>query len=1167
VLIRVLGTVAVTDAGAEVSLPGAIPTRILALLTTDLEVGLRTDALIDGVWGDAASDAAAATLQSHVARLRRAIGAGRVVTTAYGYRLAVAPAALDVHQFGSLADRGGALLADARPGEAAAVLREALDLWRGEAYEGMEDCEPLARERSRLAGLRFDTLLRRLEADLAVAPSTSLAAELELLLEEHPTQERLWALLMQTWQAVGDSAAALAAFGRARERLRDELGLEPGPLLQTTQAAVLRSERTATSPIPTRRGERRLVSVVAVSEPAVDADPEQAHTTRAALLAEVEHQVARLDGVVLRYPGTVALAVFGAVTAREDDARRALLCGRRIASATAARVGVASGLALVTPDLGHLGAVVDRAVMHALGATPGEVIADPSASDERGTAGEPVRFVGRSAEVEQVVDAVDRARRRTRTVVVPVIAEAGIGKTRLVAEVRRRLDGVGWFQAQCDALGERGGLDPLVEALRERTALVPPTSSSRAEAIADWSAALSALAENGPAVVCVEDAHWGSELLLDLLDTLAATPAPAALVVIVTARPEIEARRPDWLGATPVLRLFALDESEATELVEAVLAQVGAQDVDSAALALASGGLPLFAVELGRALTADAEHRMPEHLGDLMAARIDSLDPDAREVLADASILGSTFWAEAIGASGAALETLLRREFIRSVRPSSVMGCTEFRFRHDLIRDAAYGRLLRSDRAAGHLRAARWWHGLGRDQDDPIIAEHAWLAHELFASAGLPDAAAELALAASRAAARSARGVDTVAAVTFLERAASLLAGQLDETRVLVELAEALAENRLLEEADAVVQRARLLVDPADGTTRLAMIFLELQLDFALGRHQDPRFIDALLADFPAGPVHVRALGVLAVNLVIGQTPESFARAIEVSDTAIAMAAALGDEDIAVLSFAARGRARLALGDEGGLADMDRAQQRGATRLPPFVVLGTRQWYAGAAHHWQGPAAELRIRENLEDYARETGLEFLVSFGVAERLRCLWELGRAEECVAEADLIDRRSDAMTRWVVVQRALALSDLGRLDDVVLAEVLATPPADETDLRHEIGTAVVRARHCLDRGDRPGAVEVLNGLGDLRGYAARDGAREFLPRVLRLAAEAGLAGFGAELSEVTFEPTPLGRALRASVRGLVRHDREVLGQAVTAWEVLGPSVDLQHARADAR
>lgn len=1172
-LIQVLGPVAVTDAGVALSLPGPIPARILALLTTDLEAGLRTDALIDGVWGDAASDAAAATLQSHMARLRRAIGADRVVTTAYGYRLAVPPAALDARQFGSLAARGAALLADARPAEAAAVLRAALDLWRGEAYDGMEQCEPLARERARLGRLRSDALLHRLEADLAAEPSASLAAELEQLLEDQPTHERLWALLVLTWQAVGDSSAALAAFGQARARLRDELGLEPGPLLQAAQAAVLRSEGGATSTrTSSRRGERRLVSILAVNEPAVDADPEQGHATRAALLAAVEREVARLDGVVLSFPGTLALAVFGAVTAREDDARRALLCARRVAGATTARVGVATGLALVTPGLGRLGAVVDRAVTLALGATPGEVVADQVGSDQVGshdgtTTGEAVRFVGRATEVQQVVDAVHDARRRVRSVVLPVVAEAGIGKTRLVVEVHRRLADVTWLQAQCDALGERGGLDPLVDALRGRPALAPPASSSRAEAIADWSAALSALAERGPAVLCVEDAHWASELLLDLLDAMATAPARVPLVLIVTARPEIEVRRPGWLGATGALRLSALDEPEAIELVDAVLAQTGAHDADRAALAAASGGVPLFAVELGRALTLDTGHRVPPHLGDLMAARIDSLDPDTREVLADASIMGATFWAEAIGASSTALDVLLRREFVRAVQPSGLAGLHEYRFRHDLIRDAAYGRLLRADRAAGHLRVARWWQGLSRGEDDAVIAEHAWLAHALFTEAGLPDPAADLALAASWARGRTARGVDTAAAVTYLERAATLLVGQPDEAALLVELAEALAEHRHLDEAEAVLQRAHRLVDPADGKTRLALVFLELQLNFALGRQQDPGMLDLLLADFPDGLVHVRALGVLAVNLVIKQTAEGFARAIEVSDTAIAMAAALGDEDAAVLSFGTRGRARLALGDEGGLADMDRAQQRGPATLPPFVVLGTRQWYAGAAHHWQGPAAELLIREGLEDYARRTGLEFLVSFGVAERLRCLWELGRAEECVAEADRIDRRSDAMTRWVVVQRALALTDLGRLDEGALADVLATPPADDTDLRHVIGTAVLRARHQLDAGDHPGAAEVLTGLGDLRVYAARDGAAEFLPRVLRLAAEAGLTGFGTELADVTFGDTPLGRALTGSVRGLVRQDRTMLGDAVTSWAVLGESVDLELARSDLR
>ena len=129
-----------------------------------------------------------------------------------------------------------------------------------------------------------------------------------------------------------------------------------------------------------------------------------------------------------------------------------------------------------------------------------------------------------------------------------------------------------------------------------------------------------------------------------------------------------------------------------------------------------------------------------------------------------------------------------------------------------------------------------------------------------------------------------------------------------------------------------------------------------------------------------------------------------------------------------------------------------------------------------------------------------------------------------------------------------------------------MLATPPADDTDLRHLIGTAVVHTRHALARGDASVAASVLTGLGDLTAYAARDGSAEFLPRILRLAAEAGLEAFGAELSDVTFEPTPLGRALTGSVRGLVRRDPTLLLEAVSAWELLGDSVDLQLARSDA-
>ena len=1165
-LIQVLGQVGATESGATVPLPGAIPARILALLTTNLETGLRTDVLVDGVWGDSATPAATATLQSHVARLRRAIGGDRVVTTTYGYRLAVPAAGIDSHQFTSASTRGDALLREGRASEAAVVLAEALALWRGEAYDGLEDCAPLARERVRLGRLRLDTMVSRIEAELAAGLPGSHTSEIERLLEEHPTDERLWALLMRAWESSGDTAAALAVFGRARDRLLEELGLEPGPALRGIQAELLARVADPDEPVRTRRAERRRVSVIAVCEWSPDDDPELAQAARTRMLAVIEREVTLLGGEVIPAPAAVALAVFGAHTAHEDDPRRALLAARRIAGSTGTRVGVASGLAIVGANLGQLGAVADRALALALNAGAGEAVADAEPG-EVSPGIDAVPLVGRSVELARLTAAVADARRRRRAVVVPVIGEAGMGKSRLLAETRRALGDVRWLHAQCDALGERGGLDPLADAVRHEPTDPPEPGSTRAEAMAAWAGILSALAIDRATVLAIDDAQWASEVLLDLIDLLAVEPPRASLVVIVTARPEVGARRPGWLESSHSLRLSALDEGESVALVDAVLAQVGSATTDREELAAKSGGVPLFMVELGRALTSDSESRIPARLSELMAARIDSLEPAARDLLAAASIVGSTFWAETIDARDSpGLAILLEREFIGENRPSSVPGASEYRFRHDLILDAAYQRLLRADRAAGHLATARWWEGVARGQDEAIIAEHAWLAHVAYEEAGMPDEAASLALTASVAAGRAARGVDAKAAVTFLRRASALSAGQPAESILLVELAEALAENRQLHEADEVLVLARRRIDPTDGGTRIRAAFLVLQLDFALGRPHDDALLDRLLEDFPDGPVQIQTLGVMAVGLVIAQTPESFARALTLSERAVAMAAAHGDEDLALLAFATRGRSRLGLGDARGLSDMDRAQERGPGRLPPFIVLGTRQWYAGAAHHWAGPAAELEIRESLEAYARRTGLEFLIGFGVAERLRCLWELGRLEECVEAADAIDRGSDAMTRWVVVQRALALADLGRLDDAVLAEVLATSPADETDARHVIGTAVVRARHALDRGDIGRAAEVLTGLGDLAEYAARDGAAEFLPRVLRLAREAGLDDFGADLAEATFEETPLGRALTATVRGLARGDQVLLREAIPAWQALGESIDLDLARTDA-
>ena len=245
-LIQVLGTVAITDSGAAVALPGAIPARILALLTTNLDSGLRRDALIDGVWGDAARDAATPTLQSHVARLRRVMGPDRLVTTAYGYRLALPPSALDAHQFAAAAPmvrpccRG-------RPDEAAVVLREALALWRGEAYDGLDDCEPLARSGPGWASCGSTRCSIASRPTWQARPGRPDDGDRGA--RWRPPHARATLDIADAGLAGGRRHRGRA--GRLRQgpaRLLDELGLEPGAALRATQAALLRSDDAASPP-------------------------------------------------------------------------------------------------------------------------------------------------------------------------------------------------------------------------------------------------------------------------------------------------------------------------------------------------------------------------------------------------------------------------------------------------------------------------------------------------------------------------------------------------------------------------------------------------------------------------------------------------------------------------------------------------------------------------------------------------------------------------------------------------------------------------------------------------------------------------------------------------------------------------------------------------------
>jgi len=181
-------------------------------------------------------------MHNYVSRLRRALGADRLLGDGGAYRLVVAEGELDRDRFELLVADGRAAFGDGAPERAASLFAEALALWRGEPLEDVR-YEPFAQtEIHRLEELRLSALEARVEADLACGRHEALVVELGALVRAHPWRERLHAQLMLSLYRCGRQAEALAAYQAARATLDDELGLEPARGLQELERKILRHD-------------------------------------------------------------------------------------------------------------------------------------------------------------------------------------------------------------------------------------------------------------------------------------------------------------------------------------------------------------------------------------------------------------------------------------------------------------------------------------------------------------------------------------------------------------------------------------------------------------------------------------------------------------------------------------------------------------------------------------------------------------------------------------------------------------------------------------------------------------------------------------------------------------------------------------------------------------
>lgn len=484
---RILGPLEVVRSTSTVELPAPRARRVLAALLLRPRELVTTDSLIENLWGDAPPQTAENTLQVYVSQLRKVLepergprGEARVLEhRAGGYVLHVAPDQLDASRFERLAAEGRSALEGDEAERASEVLRSALSLWRGDALAEFAYDDFARDESSRLTELRLAALEDRVAADLALGRHRSLVPELDTLTSAHPERERLHELAMLALYRCGRQSEALDHFRRTRERLLDELGLEPGPALQELERAILRQDPSlagtaARVDAPEEHERRRTVTALVLTVDVTAAellDPETSAPLSDRALGVARAAAERQGAYVDEGAGKTIVALFGVPAVHEDDASRALRAALDARDAVAAidaevsagrsirielRCGLATAPAVVGRVAGRLrvaGSAADEAARLRERAAPGEVLADRATLDAAGAgvASEPRSddgggcvlglaaaqpraerpLVGRRGELARLRHAFERSRDRAEPQLALVLGEPGIGKSRL----------------------------------------------------------------------------------------------------------------------------------------------------------------------------------------------------------------------------------------------------------------------------------------------------------------------------------------------------------------------------------------------------------------------------------------------------------------------------------------------------------------------------------------------------------------------------------------------------------------------------------------------------------------------------------------------------------------------------------------------------------------
>jgi DNA-binding SARP family transcriptional activator len=565
---RVLGPLQVLSSDGWRTIGAPKWRSLLATLLLQPRRTVSVDTLTDAIWGDEPPAKAANLVSIYVLRLRRLLGDPEgelLVTRAPGYFILAKPGDVDAVRFEELLEEGRRVLA-ADPERAAALLGEALQLWRGEALADVPPSAYIEAETERLSELHLAALEHRIEADLECGRFAHVIPELRGTLAGNPLRERLWLLLMRALDGDGRRAEALDAYAQAREAIADQLGVDPSAELRRLHQELLNAD---------------------------DAPPVREHPRRRSAAPSAKSAPSRPEPVPAPAPAP----------------DRATSASPSVESAQSAQ-GAQLGPEPAEPAL-PTGSV-------AVGTVPASVperhdpwLSVPSPAQLPADIGD---FTGRAGLVDQMC-AMLAARQGDNPGAVPVVIVAGsggLGKTSLAIHAAHRLrrqyqDG----QLYVDLLGAtsqpQAPADVLARFLRDLG-----VESSQVPADAEERAAMFRTRLAGRRVLLLLDNARDAAQVRPLL------PGSSACSVIVTAR----SRMPD-LASTQLVDLEVLDDDESLTLFTRIVSEKrAAVEPDATAEVLvACAGLPL-AIRICAARLAARSRWSIQTLAERLRARL-----------------------------------------------------------------------------------------------------------------------------------------------------------------------------------------------------------------------------------------------------------------------------------------------------------------------------------------------------------------------------------------------------------------------------------------------------------------------------------------------------------------------------------------------------------------